>query len=85
MYQEAPASTPDSGASTPPNPLEETEEPEESAVVINEEPMAQDEENAPPVRPTTRRGSRRLSTYESSEGIMDLEGENIGGTARRND
>ncbi len=39
-----------------------------------------DEDSLPPIRPMQKR--RRLSTYESSDGGMDLEGEEYGGSAR---
>ncbi|KAH8100375.1 MFS general substrate transporter [Cristinia sonorae] len=67
---------PASGISTPRNPLEETEETdfEDSAV-------ANDDES--PTRPPIQQGRRRLSTYESQDGVMDLEGDEIGGSARR--
>ncbi|THH21242.1 hypothetical protein EUX98_g8426 [Antrodiella citrinella] len=74
-----------SGTSTPINPLEvteETEEPDTSALAIHENNDEHDD-NVPPPRPSIRRGRRRLSTYESSDGIMDLEGDDIGGSARR--
>jgi len=75
-----PPSAESSGTSTPVNPLEETEETEEpeSSAIDGEH-----DDSVPPPRPTFRRGQRRLSTYESSDGIMDLEGDEIGGSARR--
>ena len=58
---------------TPPeNPLEETVDAVEDA--------PDDDDALPPMRPP--RKVRRLSTYESSDGGMDLEGEEYGGSAR---
>jgi hypothetical protein len=40
-----------------------------------------EDEDVPPIRPLpTRR--RRLSTYESSDSVLDLEDDEIGGSAR---
>ena len=52
-----------------------------SEVEVEEE----EEEEAEPVSPLLvgRRPRRRLSTYESSDGGMDLEDDVIGGSARR--
>ncbi|PSR72113.1 hypothetical protein PHLCEN_2v12028 [Hermanssonia centrifuga] len=56
----------------PENPLEVSEEPED----FHED----DHDVVPPIRPPPRR--RRLSTYESSDGGMDLESDDYGGSAR---
>jgi len=61
----------------PLNPLEETED-ADNGVVEEEE-----EEEVPPIRPPIRIPRRRLSTYQSSDGGMDLESDTIGGSARR--
>ncbi|EKM56125.1 uncharacterized protein PHACADRAFT_184826 [Phanerochaete carnosa HHB-10118-sp] len=63
----------------PENPLEETAEPEEGAEPYHN---GEDEEDSlPSPRPPAPR-RRRLSTYESYQGGMDLESPEIGGTAR---
>lgn len=62
------------------NPLEVTDDPEESA----EELHASEDEDVPAIRPPlTGKRRRRLSTYESSDGGMDLENDEIGGSARQ--
>ncbi|KAH9890458.1 vacuolar amino acid permease [Cubamyces lactineus] len=71
---------------------ESTARPEEAPELSDEDLEAQsnsveeedgdDDDSCPPI--TTRAPRRRrLSTYESSDGIMDLEDEEIGGSARR--
>lgn len=73
------APEPSPAALEPENPLEETEEPEDDGSAIAED----DASDVPPIRPITlRHNARRLSTYESSDGGMDLESDEIGGSAR---
>lgn len=60
----------------PENPLEETEETDDEAV-------AESEEEVDPAVIPTRKPLRRLSTYEFTDGGMDLESDIIGGSARR--
>lgn len=73
---------PRSVAAPPENPLEVTGDPDDTddtdveAISDHDD----DEDNLPPIRPMQKR--RRLSTYESSDGGMDLEGEEYGGSAR---
>lgn len=63
------------------NPLEITEEPEE----LEDDAHHEDEDDhadLPPMRVTPIPRRRRLSTYESSDSILDLEDDEIGGSAR---
>jgi hypothetical protein len=41
-----------------------------------------DVNHGPPVRPPGMR-PRRLSTYESADGVLDLESDRVGGSARQ--
>ncbi|KAI0792604.1 MFS general substrate transporter [Abortiporus biennis] len=68
---------------SPINPLEETEDIEEDSVV-EEADIQETNENdeVPNIRPRMHHG-RRLSTYASSDGGVDLESDIIGGSARR--
>ena len=68
----------ESGNRPPPpeNPLEETDETDDEAVSESEEPMDR-------VVVPIRQVPRRLSTYQSADGGMDLESDVIGGSARR--
>lgn len=56
----------------PENPLEET--------IDAVDDVPDNDDALPPMRPA--RKVRRLSTYESSDGGMDLEGDGYGGSAR---
>ena len=64
------------------NPLEETAEPEEGAAPYRDEVEEEEEGEPLPLPRTPPKRRRRLSTYESSDGYMDLESPEIGGTAR---
>lgn len=67
------------GDSEPEQPSTPSENPlEETVDTIDDVP--DDADVLPPVRPA--RKVRRLSTYESSDGGMDLEGVEYGGSAR---
>lgn len=63
----------------PENPLEETAEPEDGAPPYHDE---DDEDTHAPLPPPRSQRRRRLSTYESAEGVLDLESPEIGGSAR---
>ncbi|KAI0074691.1 MFS general substrate transporter [Panus rudis PR-1116 ss-1] len=69
----------------PPNPLEETEEDSEDDQDDIEDTGSGDDENevsdqvSPSMQPVPIRRPRRLSTYESTDGVLDLES---GGSAR---
>lgn len=60
---------------SPSNPLEVTNDPGTPNSDTESE-----HDSVPPIRPPRR--PRRLSTYESSDGGMDLEGPEYGGSAR---
>ncbi|KAI0738091.1 major facilitator superfamily domain-containing protein [Daedaleopsis nitida] len=57
------------------------EDPSASTTEVEEED--DEDEYVPPIRGAQRPTRRRLSTYESSDGWMDLEDDRIGGSARR--
>lgn len=61
------------------NPLEETEETDEDEQVTVEADGTHERSVTTP----RRIPPRRLSTYESADGVMDLESDVVGGSARR--
>ena len=63
------------------NPLEVSEEPEDASDAFPDDEH-DEQEDVPPIRPHTFPRRRRLSTYESSDGVQDLEDPEIGGSAR---
>lgn len=56
------------------------EEPEQGADEFHDE--SEGENTVPAIRPLPTTQRRRLSTYESSDSVLDLEDDEIGGSAR---